>query len=68
MKEAQTFAEVVRKTIHETLIEKFEEEVDDVVDSISSGRLLVGGEPTWIDSDSDLDALTLHKSLFEFIL
>ena len=66
MKEAQTFAEVVRKTIHETLIEKFEEEVDDVVDSISSGRLLVGGEPAWIDSDSDLDALTLHKSLFEF--
>ena len=66
IKEAQEFSETIQKTVHEQLDEKFEEEVDDVLGLISSGRLLVGGEPAWIDSEPDLDALTLHKPLFEF--
>ncbi|MDA7618217.1 hypothetical protein N8703_02840 [Verrucomicrobia bacterium] len=63
--EALTFAERLQNAVHQQLIEKFKEEVDDVLELMSSDRLLVGGETVWIDSEPDLDALILHKPLFE---
>lgn len=65
--DAQEFSDELQRNIEQVVASKLGAIETDELCLIRNGRILVGGDLPWVDSSSDLETLTLHKSLFDLI-
>jgi len=65
--EASEFVDKLQCVIEKELIEKRDVEDPNVLELIHKEQLLIGGDPVWINSGTDLEPLTLHKPLFDIV-
>ena len=65
--EASEFAGKLQSAIEQELIGKIDAEDDNVLELLHKEQLLIGGEPAWVNSDTELGSFTLHKPLFDIV-
>ena len=65
VEEAKCFSGKIRETIEHYLTELVGQLKDGTLNLLRNEQVLVGGEPPWLNSDTSLETVVLHKSLFD---
>ncbi len=67
IKEAKKVSCKVKDTIEHYLLKKVDQEENDTLDLIRNEKVLIGSEPPWFNTDTSLEKVVLHKSLFDIL-
>jgi hypothetical protein len=67
VEEAKNFSGKIREIIEQHLKKLVGQLEGDTIDLIRKEQVLVGGGPPWVNSDTSLETVVLHKSLFDFL-